>query len=363
MMRTTIALVFTFASLAADTALAADLRVGLAIPEAGPFAPLGQQVIDGFRVWEQDNAASFTDLVEGEDRCDAKSGVESAQSFAEAGVDVVVGYLCAESLAAALPVLSAEGIPVLTLTVRADILAEEAGRNDWSFYRLAPRDSQEAEVAAESIISLWADRPFALIEDGTIQGRELVEAIRVNLEERGLKPNFIDNYRPGQERQPSLVRRLDAAGVSRVFVGGERSDLAIIARDAAAAGLDLTFMGGDALNAPRGEIPIPNGTLAVIATDALPDAASSSTASAFAAAGLPIEGLRLPAYVAAQILGSLAPMYEQGNLGDLLERGKYGTALGVVSFGSDGERHQPGFSLAEWRDGRFERVTSAAPQN
>ena len=365
MTRTAFALLSALLALVAGLApaSAADLRVGLAIPTEGPFAPLGQQIREGFEVWEAENGDGFTDLVVGEDRCDAESGVESAESLAEAGVDIVVGYLCAESLAAALPVLSAEGIPVLTLTVRADILAEEAKRNGWLFYRLAPRDSAEAEVAAEAITSLWADRPFALIEDGTIQGRELVEAIRVTLEERGLKPNFIDNYRPGQDRQPSLVRRLNAAGVSRVFVGGDRSDLAIIARDAAAAELDLRFMGGDALNAPRGDLPIPDGTLAVIATDALADAASSSAASAFAAAGLPIEGLRLPAYVAAQILGALAPMHENGNIGELLQRGQYGTALGIVSFGSDGERQQPGFSLAEWRDGRFERVNAGETQN
>lgn len=365
MTRTAFTLVCALLVLAAGpaSALGADLRVGLAIPETGTFAPLGRQVREGFEVWQIENGDEFTDLVEGEDRCDAASGVESAQSLAEAGVDIVVGYLCAESLAAALPVLSAEGIPVLTLTVRADILAEEAERNDWRFYRLAPRDSKEAEVATEAIISLWADQSFALIEDGTIQGRELVEAIRVALEERGLKPNFIDNYRPGQDRQPSLVRRLNAAGVSRVFAGGDRSDIAIIARDAEAAGLDLRFMGGDALNAPRGEIPLPEGTLAIVATDALPDAASYSAASAFAEVGLPIEGLRLPAYVAAQILGALAPMHERGNLGELLQRSQFGTALGIVSFGSDGERQQPGFSLAEWRDGRFERVTSGTPQN
>ena len=350
MTRTAFTLVCALLVLAAGpaSALGADLRVGLAIPETGTFAPLGRQVREGFEVWQIENGDEFTDLVEGEDRCDAASGVESAQSLAEAGVDIVVGYLCAESL---------------TLTVRADILAEEAERNDWRFYRLAPRDSKEAEVATEAIISLWADQSFALIEDGTIQGRELVEAIRVALEERGLKPNFIDNYRPGQDRQPSLVRRLNAAGVSRVFAGGDRSDIAIIARDAEAAGLDLRFMGGDALNAPRGEIPLPEGTLAIVATDALPDAASYSAASAFAEVGLPIEGLRLPAYVAAQILGALAPMHERGNLGELLQRSQFGTALGIVSFGSDGERQQPGFSLAEWRDGRFERVTSGTPQN
>ncbi len=144
-----------------------------------------------------------------------RAGTDAAAAMIEAGVNVVVGFLCTESLAAALPLLSAEDIPVMTLTVRADIIAEEAGRLGWNFFRLAPRAGSEAEIAADAILRLWADKSFALIEDGAISGRELVEAIRVILENRGLKPNFVDNYRPGQATQPSLVRRLKAAGVSQ----------------------------------------------------------------------------------------------------------------------------------------------------
>lgn len=353
-------LLFLLSLLAAPRlADARDLVVGLAVPLDGSFAPLGTQVREGFAVWQQASGEEFADLVEGEDKCDARSGEESAASFIEAGVDIVVGYLCAESLAAALPPLSAAGIPVMTLTVRADILGEEAARHDWRFFRLAPRASEEAEVAADQIVAIWADRPFALIEDGTILGRELVEAVRIALEERGLKPNFIDNYRPGQDRQPSLVRRLDAADVTRVFVGGERRDVAIIARDAKAEGLDLRFMGGDALNAAKGEVPLPNGTLAILSTAALPGIAPPRVSAAFAEAGLTIEGLRLPAFVAAQILGTTQTRLNvsESDIETILKNTRFETAIGPVSFDENGERREPGFTLAVWRDGQFRRTS------
>jgi len=335
------------------------LKVGLAIPLEGSFAPLGEQVLEGFSLATKNKASQFSDVIEGEDRCDAESGAESADSFIEAGVDIVVGYLCAESLAAALPVLSEANIPVMTLSVRADIIGEEANRHDWLFYRLAPRASEEAQIASQQIIGLWADRPFALIEDGTILGREMLETVRVQLEERGLKPNFIDNYRPGQERQPSLVRRLKAAGAAKVFVGGERRDLAIIARDAAETGLDLRFMGGDALHAPQGEIALPEGTLAIIATSALPDIASQEAIDAFEQAGLAIEGIRLPAYSAGEILLAVSTRlsFNEGTVEDILETTSFETAMGPVSFDETGERKEPGFSLAIWRNGAFARIS------
>ena len=174
-------------------------------------------------------------------------------------VDAVVGFLCMESLVSALPILSSEGIPAITLSVRSKIVAEDAAKQDWLFFRLAPRDDDEAEKIAEAITSKWLGKPLALIEDGTIYGRELAESVRLSLEETGISPSFTDNYRPSQDKQFGLVRRLERSGATHVFIGGDRIDAAIIARDSAYAGLNLTFLGGDALNAAEDGPTLVNG--------------------------------------------------------------------------------------------------------
>lgn len=336
-----------------------SLHVGLVIPQEGQFKPLGDHVREAFEIWESDHPEVFADLVEGDDGCSEQAGADAALAMIEAGVNVVVGFLCTESLAAALPLLSEEDIPVMTLTVRADIIAEEAGRLGWNFFRLAPRAGSEAEIAADAILSLWADKSFALIEDGAISGRELVEAIRVILENRGLKPNFVDNYRPGQATQPSLVRRLKSAGVARVFVGGERSDMAVIAMEAERQGVPLEFMGGDQLHAPQGELPLPEGTIAVLAAGATPGPEAAAAEAAFEQRGLVAEGLRIPAYAAAEILGAIATRmdYSQTGVDEALRSTTFSTALGPVTFDRNGERKEPGFVLAVWRDGAFQRLS------
>ncbi|WP_422370369.1 ABC transporter substrate-binding protein [Hoeflea sp.] len=354
---------FRFASLIlmllaiAPHARADGLRVGLVIPQSGQFALLGDHVREAFALWSSNNPQVFADIVEGDDGCTAETGVDAAAAMSEAGVDIVVGFLCTESLAAALPLLTQEGIPAMTLTVRADIVGEEAERLGWRFFRLAPKAGEEALVAADAIFRLWADKPFALIEDGAISGRELVEAIRAILESRGLNPTFVDNYRPGQATQPSLLRRLKAAGVSRVFVGGERSDLAVIAKEAEFQDVPLRFMGGDTLHAPDGELPLPEGTIAVLAEGAIPGPQAAAARAAFAAEGLVLEGLRAPAYAAAEILGAVARRsdYGEAGLGDLLRASTFDTALGPVTFSAEGERIEPGFVLAVLEDGEFRR--------
>lgn len=346
-------------SVAAAPARAESLHVGLVIPQEGQFKPLGDHVRQAFEVWETANPNVFEDIVEGDDSCSEQAGADAAAAMIEAGVNVVVGFLCTESLAAALPLLSAENIPVITLTVRADIIGEEAARLGWTFFRLAPRAGSEAEIASDTILRLWADKSFALIEDGAISGRELVEAIRVNLESRGLKPNFVDNYRPGQATQPSLVRRLKAAGVTRVFVGGERSDMAVIAKEAERQRVALRFMGGDQLHAPQGEIPLPDGTIAVLAAGATPGPEAEAARIAFEGHGLIAEGLRIPAYAAAEILGAVATRmdYSETGLEEALRTTTFSTALGPVTFGKNGERREPGFVLAVLKDGEFTRLS------
>lgn len=344
---------------AAVPALAEPLHVGLVIPQAGQFKPLGDHVREAFSVWDNANPGVFEDIVEGDDGCSEQSGADAAAAMIEAGANVVVGFLCTESLAAALPLLSDENIPVITLTVRADIIGEEAARLGWKFFRLAPRAGSEADIASEAILRLWADKPFALIEDGAISGRELVEAIRIKLEDRGLKPNFVDNYRPGQTTQPSLIRRLKSAGVARVFVGGERSDLAVIAMEAERQGVALKFMGGDPLHAPQGELPLPDGTLAVLAAGATPGPEAEAARSALEDSGLIAEGLRIPAYAAAEILGTVATRmeYSETSLDEALRSTTFSTALGPVTFDENGERREPGFVLAILRDGEFKRLS------
>src|SRR5690606_40871144 len=100
-------------------------------------------------------------------------------------------------------------------------------------------------AVANLLIDKWRSNHFAIIDDGTIYGRELAENLRAEAELAGLEPVLVDTFRPQLENQIGLVGRLRRSGATHVFVGGDRFDIAVIARDARNLGYDVTFAGGD----------------------------------------------------------------------------------------------------------------------
>jgi len=333
-------------------ALADAPRIALVAPQTGPFSILGAQMRDGAALAARQQGM---ELVLVEENCQPGSGPAIARQIQESGAKAAIGFLCSESLDGSPAILKDAAIPAITLSVRWKGVMEDALKNDWPLYRMAPSTDDEAERLTEVILRDWSGSAFALIEDGTIHGRELTETIRNALEERGLKPVFTDTFRPGQEQQVALVRRLKKAGASHVFVGGDRNDVAVIARDAAAERISLTLMGGDSLKASDQAVPLAERVLAVILPDHANQPAAQSVAADMRAAGIEPEGYVLLAHAAVTVVAQ--GVGAAGALGmplaQVIGETHADTVIGPIAFN---DRHELGdnpYRLMEWRDGRF----------
>ncbi len=326
--------------------------IGVVAPRAGPYALLGTQILQGARAAAQANGDT---LVELDESCEESGGAAAAKALADAKAAMAVGFLCVETLTTALPMLKERQIPAITVSVRSKILMEDAHRNGWPFFRMAPVEGAETEKAAATILDIWKAEPIGLIDDGTIYGRELTAAVRQKLEAGGIMPVFTDTFRPGQEQQVALVRRLAKAGATHVFIGGDRNDTAIIARDAAAEGIALVLMGGDTLRAANRPVPLRDGVLAVAIPDyaALPEA--TAAADALRAAQIEPEGYALPAYAAVEIAHqalTFAQQKAQPTITSLIGD-TFNTAIGPIAFDEDHEIKENPFALLEWRGTGF----------
>jgi branched-chain amino acid transport system substrate-binding protein len=331
--------------------------IGLAAPLSGSSALLGIQMRQG----AQAAAGTITDreitLEVQDDACTAEGGARAARAFVGARVSLVVGFLCTEAITAALPILADADIPVITPGIRTNSLTDTRDKNDRPVYRLAPRDDAEEQALANLLVPLWRDQLFAIVDDGTIYGRNLAESFRAATEATGLKAVFIDTYRPQLENQIGLVGRLKRAGATHVFVGGDREDAAIIGRDAAQLDYPLVIAGGEALRAATVNTAPADGTLMI----APPDWSKSAEAEALAALreqGIEPEGYVMPAYAALQIATEAAAEAEAKNqsLRAILDAEHFSTAIGEIRFDAKGDLAANPYRLHRYERGEFIEV-------
>ncbi|NGO63016.1 ABC transporter substrate-binding protein [Rhizobium daejeonense] len=326
---------------------AAPLRIAVVAPQSGNFVTLGDEVRLGAKI-SADRLGIELALID--ESCEVGSGPQVAARIREAGATAAIGFLCSESLDGALAPLKEAAIPAITLSVRWKGVMEDAIKNGWPLFRLAPTTEDEAQKLTEIILRDWTSDAIALIEDGTIHGRELADAIRNGLETHGLKPVFTDTFRPGQEQQISLVRRLRKAGVTKVFVGGDRTDISIITRDAAVEKIELGFLGGEALNAADQPVPLAEGVRAVLLPYVVGGPPQNGTS-----AELPREGYVQPAEAAVSILADAAALSSAmgSPLADTLVDTAFDTPIGPITFSTGHELADNPYRLMEWRKGGF----------
>lgn len=286
----------------------ADERAAVIAPLSGPFAAYGQQIGTQARALLGANVPVL------DDGCNAEIAAGAARTAARGQARIVIGMPCVDAFDAAMPVLAQSSIAVLAVGIEApDITRAPPGAADWPVFRVGPPATQEARVLADHLGRAWRDAAFAVIDDGTLYGRQLAETVRQMLAERALEPVFSDSYRPLVETQAALVRRLQRAGATHALIGGDARDAAVIAADAARLGYDLTLAGGGFLLAPDDDGRLPDGTLI---------------------AAVP-QDTDLP-QMAAQI-ASQALMDEARGPIETLRQDSFATQFGPLSFGADGE--------------------------
>ncbi|MBZ9812363.1 branched-chain amino acid ABC transporter substrate-binding protein [Mesorhizobium sp. CA7] len=338
---TTTSAVLLWLSLAASAD--AQALVGIAAPLSGPSAILGKQIEAGAGLAAEANGIAIKAV---DDACTADGGAAAANDFVDAKVNVVVGFLCTDAIEAALPILKDANIPVITVGVRTESLTDRRAKTGWPVYRLGPRGDDERNAVAAKLIQLWRDDLFAIVDDGTIYGREMAETFRAAAEQAALKPVFVDTFRPQLDNQIGLIGRLKKAGATKVFAGGDGDDIAIMGRDAAQLDAGIAFAGGENLRTPPGDVPYAVGTL-MIAPPEWSEIADPKVVQAFAAKNIVPDGYTLPAYAAVEVANAaLAGAESTGQpLGEALTGRDFATAIGTVRFDDKGDLSQNPFRL------------------
>ncbi|NTJ42234.1 ABC transporter substrate-binding protein [Agrobacterium larrymoorei] len=348
----------TTAATLAMAGAASAATIGVVAPQSGPFEVLGAQVRAGAKAAA---AKAGLDVIEIQESCEEGSGGAIADGLVAAKVSVVIGFLCTETLSGALPTLKNAAVPAITLSSRAPILMEDALKRQWPLFRLAPSDSDESDAIADIILRDWKGMSFGLVDDGTIYSRELVDRIRLKLEEAGLKPTFNDTVRPAQEQQVALVRRLGRTGITNVFIAAERNDVSIIARDAAQEKIALTIMSGDTMKAADSPVALQQGVLAITTPDYAALPAAAEAVSELRASNIEPEAYVLPAFAATQISAKVLELVQSQEkpAPTVMIGSTFETVMGKVTFNDQQTLLPNPYILQRWNGTAFTPVDRA----
>jgi len=313
---------------------AQEIRIGLAAPLSGTFRLLGEQFVNGARMAARDGDI---ELIEVDDGCTAEGGEQAANVMAQADVSMVIGFLCTPAIEAAMPELMEIDVPVLT-PLRTPKLTDARERTGWPIWRIAPRLDDEPKAVARLLVQAWRNKHFAIIDDGTIYGRELAEHLRAEAELARLEPVLFDTFRPQLDNQIGLVGRLRRSGATHVFVGGDRSDIAIIARDARKLNYDVVLVGGEALRSAEESVHLPEGVL-MVGLPLWESLASPEILEQYRQAGIVPEGYTMLGHAAVDVAaGAIRAAQEAGTpVAEQLRNFSFDTAIGQIRFNAKGD--------------------------
>ncbi|MEO0329925.1 MAG: ABC transporter substrate-binding protein [Pseudomonadota bacterium] len=221
--------------------------IAVSIPLSGDYAELGQNFRTGVKL-AMEKIGSDHELFIADDGCDPDLGSLAADDIKSIQPSIVIGLLCNDTAIAVAGNLVDEQIPVLVSGAQSIRLIKDRYREAWNLWRLSPGDDYPIALAAKEIAKSWKTTPYAIVDDGTIYGRNFTDALRLQMEALGLPPQFSDNFRAAQSTQAGLLRRLERSGVTAVFIAAATTeDLFTIASNIREFEINLDIITTEAL--------------------------------------------------------------------------------------------------------------------
>jgi branched-chain amino acid transport system substrate-binding protein len=195
-------------------------KIAVVVPHTGPLMEEGQMLQFGALMASREAESRAVDLslevVVYDSPCDPEEGVATAKRLTtDVTISAVIGYLCAETLGAVLPLYQDASLALINPTVSAEYVRQGETRNLFSL--LYGDREQAAFLATYAIEGLGLDR-VAILRDNSAYGSVLstsfeAEATRLDLE---VVANVAINS--DQAGAAQAVRFLKSASPETVFL-------------------------------------------------------------------------------------------------------------------------------------------------
>jgi len=332
--------------------------IAVSIPKSGDFAELGNQFEIGASL-AMEKLGQSHELFIADDGCDLDQSMLAAQDIRSKKPAIVTGMLCNVTAVAIADELREDKTPLLVAGARSIRLIKDRAREEWNLWRMSPGDDAPADTIATYITNNLKDTAFALVDDGTIYGRSLTDAIRLRLNDTGMKPQFADTFRAAQSTQSGMLRRLERSGVEVAFVtSATTEDLMTVAKDHKSLGIQNNLV----LSEQLASLPyledaklVSDGIMIVMQP---PYETNEALTNLLEERNITPSKALYEGYAAIEVaiaaLGETAEATTQN-----LAAKRFESVLGFTQFDKNGKNVHNPYKLFIWRDGAFELLDSS----
>jgi branched-chain amino acid transport system substrate-binding protein len=284
-----------------------DILIGVASPMTGPQSWGGEQFERAAEMALADLNAKggvlghSVELIIGDDFCDPDQAVALARKLVSDGVVFVAGHRCSHSSISAAKVYEDAKIPMISPGSASARLTDEGGPN---VFRLWGRDDQQGAMVGDYLAEHWADKEIAILDDGTVWGLGVANAVRRTLRERGVRVAVDETLTPGEVDYSPLVSKMQAGSVDVFFLGGYLPETGLIFRQAHDRGYDVQLIASSAVataDLPLIAGPALEGSVMIATADMRTGPEAAEVVGRFRAQGYEPLGNTLYVYAAVQV--------------------------------------------------------------
>ena len=231
---------------------AEPIKIGLLGPMTGPLANEGQQMKQVVQLLAEDLNASGgllgnkVEIVIADDEGVPQIGISAAEKLVKQGVVAVIGSSPSPVTAAVQDVFNKAKVIQITNASTTVPLTEKGIE---TFFRICPRDDEQAEAALEVITEKGYKR-VAILHDNTLYSKGFARDARARLEAAQFEITFHDALPPSRGEYKEILTRIKKTNPDVVLFTGYYPEAAGLLRQKREMHWNMPFIGGDASHNP-----------------------------------------------------------------------------------------------------------------
>jgi len=235
------------------SAMAGNIRIGVAAPFTGSLAAYGDNIKAGvnLKLKEINDAGGIkgqkVELVWGDDLCQPKdAGTVGSKFAADKSIVAVIGHLCSSATLAAMPIYVRKGLPAISPTSTNPTIGD-VGKG-WFFRNCYTDDFQGKYLASYVVPKLLGKKKVAVFYENNDYAIGLKDSFVAGAKASGIKVTGAEAYTTGTTDFTPQLTKLLRDKPETILLCGYHPEGALIAGQGRKLGFTGPFFGADGID-------------------------------------------------------------------------------------------------------------------